>query len=76
MTPPLPPLEITKENWRKTGIRSGGGSAGKTDRIPATGMNLEARRRGYEHIDWKQRYCGACLRSPQDCTCPQGPTAP
>jgi hypothetical protein len=48
----LPPLTITKDNWRKTGVTLSGSGAGKGDRIPATGQNLDAYRKGYDGINW------------------------
>ena len=74
-------LEITKDNWRKTGITTSGFPAGKGDRIPATGQNLEVYRRNYDAIDWHQDLsdlrdptlplpgkCPACKGTP--CFCP------
>lgn len=70
MSSPLPPLRITKENWRKTGVTLGRGAVGKTDRIPSTGTNLELRRANYDRIAWDQPYCTTCLRDCADCLCP------
>ena len=63
-------LEVTKDNWRKTGVTLGRGVVGKTDRIPATGQNLDKVRAFYDRADWKQPFCATCLRDPADCICP------